>query len=74
MNGCDLVEQLLAQRPDLRVLFISGYAENALADHVKLLAGSAFLGKPFKPKALIAKVREVLDAPRTLARTAGQLS
>lgn len=64
MNGCVLAERLLVQRPSLRVLFISGYAENVIAEHVALVGGSAFLGKPFKPKALVTKVREVLDAPR----------
>ena len=64
MTGCVLAEHLLAQRPSLRVLFISGYAENAITEHVALVVGSAFLGKPFKPKTLVTKVREVLDSPR----------
>ena len=54
---------LLARRPSLRVLFMSGYAEDVLATNVGLVPGAAFLGKPFKPKALVSKVREVLDAP-----------
>jgi CheY-like chemotaxis protein len=62
MNGCQLAEQLLAQLPSLRVLFMSGYAEDVLATNVGLVPGAAFLGKPFKPKALVTKVREVLDA------------
>ena len=41
---------------------MSGYAENVLASNVGLVPGAAFLGKPFKPKALVTKVREVLDA------------
>jgi CheY-like chemotaxis protein len=64
MNGCVLAERLLAQRPSLRVLFISGYAETVIAEQIGLVGGSAFLGKPFKPKTLVTKVREVLDAPR----------
>jgi CheY-like chemotaxis protein len=63
MNGCQLAEMLLALRPSLRVLFISGYAEDVLATNVGLVPSAAFLGKPFKPKALVTKVREVLDAP-----------
>lgn len=63
MNGCELAESLLARRPSLRVLFISGYAEDVLTSNVGLVPGAAFLGKPFKPKALLAKVREVLDGP-----------
>ena len=60
MNGCQLAELLLAREPALRVLFISGYAEDVLATSVGLVPGAAFLSKPFKPKALVAKVREVL--------------
>lgn len=62
MNGCHL-EQLLALFPSLRILFMSGYAEDVLATNVGLVPGAVFLGKPFKPKALVTKVREVLDAP-----------
>jgi two-component system cell cycle sensor histidine kinase/response regulator CckA len=75
MNGCDLATHLLALRPSLRVLFISGYAEDALADQLRRTRPSAFLGKPFKPKALLAKVREVLDAsPGHAAWRAGDIS
>jgi len=63
MNGRELAESLLALRPSLRVLFISGYAEDVLVSDVGLVPGAAFLGKPFKPKALLSKVREVLDGP-----------
>ena len=62
MNGRALAELLLAQSPSLRVLFMSGYAEDALTTDVGLAPGTAFLPKPFKPKALVSKVREVLDA------------
>ena len=63
MNGCQLAEILLARHPSLRVLFMSGYAEDVLASNVGLMPGAAFLSKPFKPKALVTKVREVLDSP-----------
>jgi len=62
MNGCQLAEVLLARQPSLRVLFISGYAEDVLVSNVGLVPGAAFLSKPFKPKALVTKVREVLDS------------
>ena len=69
MNGCELAEVLLARQPSLRVLFMSGYAEDVLATSVGLGPGAAFLGKPFKPNALATRVREVLDAsPGTDAR------
>jgi DNA-binding response OmpR family regulator len=75
MNGRELAETLLAQHPSLRILFMSGYAENVLATSVGLVPGAAFLGKPFKPKALVAKVREVLDSPLgTDFRSGGQIS
>jgi CheY-like chemotaxis protein len=60
MNGCQLAETLLAQRPSLRVLFMSGYAENVLVTNVGLVPGAAFLSKPFKPSVLVTKVRGVL--------------
>jgi CheY-like chemotaxis protein len=60
MNGCQLAETLLAQRPSLRVLFMSGYAEDVLATNVGLVPGAAFLSKPFKPSVLVTKVRQVL--------------
>lgn len=60
MNGCQLAETLLAQRPSLRVLFMSGYAENVLVTNVGLVPGAAFLSKPFKPSVLVTKVRRVL--------------
>jgi len=41
---------------------MSGYAEDVLASNVGLVPGAAFLGKPFKPKALVTKVREIMDA------------
>jgi CheY-like chemotaxis protein len=62
MNGRELADLLLARRPYLRILFMSGYAEDVLATNVGLGPGAAFLGKPFKPKALVAKVREILDS------------
>ena len=75
MNGCQLAEMLLARRPYLRVLFMSGYAEDVLATNVGLVPGAAFLSKPFKPKTLVTKVREVLDAsPGTDFRSGRQIS
>ena len=60
-NGGVLAEQLVALRPDLKVLFISGYTDNAIVQQGWLRDDVAFLQKPFSPAALAQKVREVLD-------------
>jgi two-component system, cell cycle sensor histidine kinase and response regulator CckA len=65
MNGCQLAEMLLARRPSLRVLFMSGYAEDVLVSNVGFVPGAAFLGKPFKPKALVTRyVKSWMPRPR----------
>jgi signal transduction histidine kinase len=62
MNGRELWERLKVLRPDSRVLFMSGYTDDAIARHGVLEPGIAFLQKPFTPFSLAQKVREVLDA------------
>jgi PAS domain S-box-containing protein len=61
MNGGELARHLLAQRPGLRVLFVSGYTNGALSSQNRLIPDTAFLEKPFTPRALACKVREVLN-------------
>jgi two-component system, cell cycle sensor histidine kinase and response regulator CckA len=61
LSGPALAKQLTAERPRLKVLYVSGYADNALGRHGVLESGIHFLQKPFKPDALALKVREILD-------------
>lgn len=60
MGGGELAEQLQALYPQLKVLFISGYADDTMVRHKVLTAEMEFLPKPFSPKKLASKVREVL--------------
>ncbi len=63
LNGRQLADAALAQRPDLKILFTSGYTENVILHHGRLDEGIHFLGKPYRRDDLLAKVREVLDLP-----------
>jgi PAS domain S-box-containing protein len=65
MGGRELAERLLALHPAARVLFTSGYTDDALVRHGVLEDEVAFLHKPFTPADLARKVREVLDSPGT---------
>ena len=68
MSGADLARRLLDVRPELRVLYMSGYTDDSVGQHGVPSGAVAFLQKPFSMNALARKVREVLDAPeRTLA-------
>jgi two-component system cell cycle sensor histidine kinase/response regulator CckA len=62
MSGRQLAEQLLSGRPGLKVLYLSGYADEAVSRYGVLIAGMAFMQKPFTPTSLASKVREVLGA------------
>jgi PAS domain S-box-containing protein len=62
VNGAALAEQLGALAPGLRVLFMSGYSDEAVQRHGMLGDHAAFLEKPFTERTLARKVREVLDA------------
>ena len=61
IGGRELARQLTAIRPDLRVLYMSGYTPQAILHHGELEADTFFIQKPFTPSSLAAKIREVLD-------------
>jgi len=60
-SGVDLMRQLRVSRPDIKVLYLSGYTKDAIGHHGILEPGMPFLAKPFRPADLACKVREVLD-------------
>jgi two-component system cell cycle sensor histidine kinase/response regulator CckA len=62
MGGHELVERLRERRPDLRVLFMSGYSERAFITNGSIPPGTGYLEKPFKVETLMRRLREVLDA------------
>ena len=70
MGGKELFENIRIKLPELKVLFISGYTNDALTDLGTLGPGIAFLEKPFSPKQLAQRVRAVLDEPSALLEVA----
>jgi hypothetical protein len=65
MNGRDLADRVLEIRPDLRVLFMSGYTSDSALRAGVVEGGMPYLQKPFTAEGLARKVREVLDGPPT---------
>jgi PAS domain S-box-containing protein len=62
MNGRELADRIHAGRPGIKVIFMSGYTDDAIVHHGVLEDGIEFLTKPFSPETLANKVRNVLDA------------
>ena len=64
MGGPELARRLTSSRPEMRVLFMSGYAGGAPGHDPALVKGAVLLQKPFSPEVLVRKVREILDQKR----------
>jgi len=69
LNGPELAERIVSSRPGIKLIFTSGYASESLARRGSLDAAIAFVQKPYRPKALARRIREVLDAPREPIQT-----
>ena len=66
MDGPALAKQVQKERPDIKILFMSGYATNFIMHDGMVDPGTNFLEKPFHPRTLLSKVRQVLDSgPRS---------
>jgi CheY-like chemotaxis protein len=64
MSGRALADAVKVVRPQVKVLYMSGYTDDTIVHHGVLDPGTAFLQKPFTPAALARKVRETLDQPQ----------
>jgi hypothetical protein len=61
MSGPKLANRMLAEYPEMKVIFMSGYTDAAIVENGFIRPESVFLQKPFSPDALKAKIRELLD-------------
>ena len=68
MSGRELAERLKAVRPGIKVLFMSGYTDDAVVHHGVVEEDAKFIQKPFSPEELAARVREILAPPERPAR------
>ena len=62
LSGAEMAQRLLGKYPKLKVLYMSGYADESIVQHGVLEPGIAFLPKPFKPQVLVERVQQILKA------------
>jgi DNA-binding NtrC family response regulator len=74
MNGYQLAQQLGASRPEMNVLYMSGYSEDAIGTHASESENGNFVRKPFTPDFLARKVRQALDSKAVSAKAGGRRS
>jgi CheY-like chemotaxis protein len=70
MSGFELAKQVKREYPGIRILYLSGYAAETIANHGAPEESAAFLAKPFSPSELVRKLREVLGEAGCDSRTA----
>ena len=61
MNGRETAERIQSMRPEIKVIYMSGYPDDRISDRGVLASGTNFLDKPFSPESLVRKIRKVLD-------------
>jgi YesN/AraC family two-component response regulator len=64
VSGRELADQLRQTRPDMRLIYMSGYTEDTVVHHGVRMSDAGFLQKPFTPDLLLRKMREMLDRPQ----------
>jgi PAS domain S-box-containing protein len=69
LSGSKLADEMVRTRPEVKVLYISGYMEEAVVTHGAFGPGTAFLAKPFSSKALLQKIAELLGRERSPFRS-----
>lgn len=65
ISGRELADEILRKHPGVKILFTSGYTDDAIVRHGVLESGASFLQKPYRPRALARKIREVLEQSAT---------
>jgi signal transduction histidine kinase/CheY-like chemotaxis protein len=70
MNGRELANRIVQKYPGTKILFTSGYTDDSIARQGILDLAVAFIQKPYRPKALARKIREILSAPASYAQNA----